>query len=53
MKHLAVALIVIALIAGDFGSDIWMNDTRDNRNWSLASTTSLILAIGWFFHHRD
>ncbi len=46
MKHLAVALIVIALIAADFGSDLWMDDTTDN-------SAALYLSIIWFWYHRD
>lgn len=53
MKHIAVAFIVIALIAADFGSDIWMDGTDNNRAWALADTAALVAAIFWFWHHRD
>lgn len=41
MKHLAVALIVICLIVADFGSDLWMNDTKDNHTWATVDTIGL------------
>ncbi len=53
MKHLAVALIVISLIAADFGSDLWMNGTADNHNWAMTDSFALLLAALWFWHHRE
>lgn len=53
MIHLAVALIVVAYAAADFGSDLWMNGSRDNRNWGAVDSVNLGLTWLWFYHHRD
>ena len=50
MKHLAVALIVISLIAADFGADLWLGP-EDNHGWDVSVTLGLFLAIFWFTLH--
>lgn len=52
MKHLAVALIVVSLVAADFGADLWL-DAHDNHGWDVSLGWGLIFAGLWFFHHRD
>lgn len=47
MKHLAVALIVITLLACDFGSD-YFELTAHEDEWNWASTLGLLFAFIWF-----
>ncbi len=51
MKHLAVALIVIALLAADFCSHLWL-DAEQAHGWAVCSTWGLVYAAWWFWHHR-
>lgn len=53
MKHLAVALITVAMIAADLASDLWLNGTTDDRGWATTNTIVLVAATWWFWHHRD
>jgi hypothetical protein len=51
VKHLAVALIVIALLAGDFMAHLWL-DADEAHGWAVCSSLGLVFAGFWFFHHR-
>ena len=53
MKHLAVALIVVALIAADVLSDALGFTTQQAKGWDTACTFGLIGAAAWFWLHRD
>lgn len=53
MKHLAVALIVVALIAADFLCDLLMaGKAPEGHGWATADSIGLVCATLWFFHHR-
>jgi hypothetical protein len=55
VKHFAVALIVIALIAADFlaGVPALHVAARHARSWAFVDTLALVLAGAWFVFHRD
>lgn len=50
MKHLAVALIVVALLAGDFGADLWLHHA-DNQGWDQVAGVGIVFALVWFIGH--
>lgn len=51
MKHLAVAIIVVALLAGDFFSHLLGLDADQAHGWEVYSLLGLSGAATWFAVH--
>lgn len=51
MKHLAVALIVLGVVAADFFAEVLELSAKSQKAWSQADTLVLVLAFVWFAIH--
>lgn len=52
MKHFALALIVIAILAADFLAVTLELPIRHQKSWSWVATITLIYAGVFFFHEK-
>lgn len=52
MKHLAVAFIIVALVAANLASDLWIENPSTRGGWDGLTTFFLIAGAWWFYWHR-